>query len=103
MGKRSFQVISLVIMILFGLGITSRTVNAAKLGPIYEDRQLVNEQQAAQTPIPTVSSTSAVIETPDERVLPPVGDNAGLVLGASVLVLIVIGGVVLSSRRKPKH
>ncbi|OGO11958.1 MAG: hypothetical protein A2Y53_01520 [Chloroflexi bacterium RBG_16_47_49] len=103
MEKRSFDVISLLIMILFGLGMTSRTVSAANRGPIYEEGQLASEQLAAQTPSPTVSPAIPVTETPESRVLPPVGDNAGLVLGASVLVLIVIGGVVISSRRKPKH
>jgi len=41
--------------------------------------------------------------TPPDRTLPPIGGNAGLVLGASVLVLIIIGGVVFISRRKAKH
>ena len=60
-------------------------------------------QLAAQTPIATVSPSIIEAETPEPRVLPPVGGNAGLVFGASVLVLIIIGGVVFSSRRKPKH
>jgi hypothetical protein len=47
-------------------------------------------------------STSETI-TQADRVLPRVGGNAGLVLGASVLVLIIIGGVVLTSRKKAKH
>jgi LPXTG-motif cell wall-anchored protein len=35
-------------------------------------------------------------------VLPPIGSNAGLVIGASVLVLIIIGGV-LGARRRQNH
>jgi hypothetical protein len=54
------------------------------------------------TPMPTVTTPVALIQTPADRVLPPVGSNAGLVLGASVLVLIIIGGV-LGSRRRLKH
>ncbi len=38
-----------------------------------------------------------------ERTLPPIGANAGLVLAATVLVLIIIGGVVFTSRRRAKH
>ncbi len=59
--------------------------------------------QVAATLLPT---PSAVIEagypTPTPRTLPPVGSNAGLVIGASVLVLIIIGGV-LSGRLRQKH
>jgi hypothetical protein len=65
--------------------------------------QSVRSQQAVQTPIPWVSPTMAVIETPESRVLPPVGSNAGLVIGASVLVLIIIIGGVLNYRRRQNH
>jgi hypothetical protein len=58
--------------------------------------------QVDQTPIPTVSPSLVAVETPGSRELPPVGRNAGLVIGASVLVLIIIIGV-LSSRRREKH
>lgn len=57
--------------------------------------------QAAPTPIP--AQGSSVSETPEARVMPPVGSNAGLVLGAAVLVLIIISGVIISSRWKAKH
>jgi hypothetical protein len=67
------------------------------------DKQLMSEPPAAQTPVPTLSTSPPVTETPEPRLLPPVGANAGLVLGASVLVLIVLGGVMLISRRRPKH
>lgn len=60
------------------------------------------------TPTPTLQPTQPPViidvdATPPDRVLPPIGSNAGLVLGASVLVLIIIGGLVLGSRRKVKH
>ncbi len=63
------------------------------------------DQQTAPTLIPTppplvapgVSATAT-----EARILPPVGSNAGLVLAASVLVLIIIGGV-LGARSRQKH
>ena len=57
-------------------------------------------QVVEPTQIPASTSETT---TPADRVLPPLGGNAGLVLGASVLVLIIIGGVVLTSRKKAKH
>jgi hypothetical protein len=65
-------------------------------------RQSSSGQKTVETPFPTVAPSIPVIETPESRVLPPVGKNAGLVIGASVLVLIIIGGV-LSSRRRQNH
>jgi hypothetical protein len=59
-------------------------------------------QQAEQTPVPVVPSPQGAVDTQESRELPPVGSNAGLVIGASVLVLIIIGGV-LGSRRREKH
>ena len=50
-------------------------------------------QLPGEPPIPTL----------EPRILPAVGGNAGLVIGASVLVLIIIGGVVLTARRRAKH
>jgi len=58
--------------------------------------------QAAPTKVSTLSPTEEVNETPEKRELPPVGRNAGLVIGASVLVLIIISGV-LGTRRRSKH
>jgi hypothetical protein len=57
--------------------------------------------QATQTPIPV--ELLPLTETPEARILPSVGNNAGLVLGATTLVLIIIGGVVISSRWRSKH
>ena len=59
-------------------------------------------QQESGTPVPTEVASAALVETPEARRLPPVGSNAGLVIGASVIVLIIIGGV-LGTRRKLKH
>ncbi len=59
-------------------------------------------QQAASTPVPTDSQSATVSVTPESRLLPPIGSNAGLVIGASVLVLIIIGGV-LGVRARAKH
>lgn len=57
----------------------------------------------APTLIPTVTSSYTTIDaTPELRILPQVGSNAGLVIGASVLVLIIIGGV-LGARARQKH
>jgi hypothetical protein len=97
------HLLSGLIIILAGLailGISSQNASAH----LREQgiRQFTRDQQAALTPIPTISPSIAVIATPESRVLPPVGSNAGLVIGASVLVLIIIGGV-LSARRKPNH
>ncbi len=65
---------------------------------------LVNQQSS-----PTLRPTSPPMVAPGitatasaSRTLPPVGANAGLVIGASVLVLIIIGGV-LSARLRSKH
>ena len=91
----------LAVLILFVIA----TKNASAAGQVQSqaDRQLGSEPQAAGTPVPTVSPSISPTETAESRTLPSVGDNAYVVLGASVLVLIIIGGVVFSTRRKPKH
>jgi hypothetical protein len=76
---------------------------AAVQKPFPVGLQRMSGQEAAQTPVPTQAEIPEVTETPEERILPAVGGNAGLVFGASVLVLIIIGGVMLFSRRKSKH
>lgn len=74
-----------------------------------DNHGLLDERNAIDstaTPIPLPTVTPVILAgttTPPDRILPPIGGNAGLVLGASVLVLIIIGGVVLTSRRKAKH
>ncbi len=70
---------------------------------IYHDRDeralyhLV-EQEVTPTDTPFITQ----VETPSDRVLPPVGSNALLDLGAIVIVMIIIGGV-LGVRRRQKH
>jgi hypothetical protein len=57
-----------------------------------------------QTPFPTTSAVLPTdIDATQARILPAVGSNAGLVLGATVLVLIIIAGVIISSRWRGKH
>jgi hypothetical protein len=94
-----------LIIILAGLivlGAGSQNLIAYAKEQEHRIRQSAGDQQAAPTLIPTISPSVVEVETPEARVLPPVGSNAGLVIGASVLVLIIIGGV-LSAQRKPKH
>ena len=98
------QLLGLVI-VLVGLIIlvaSSQNASANFRGQFQGNRLTEIDQQIVETPVVTLSTSVAVIETPESRVLPPVGSNAGLVIGASVLVLIIIGGV-LGSLRKPKH
>lgn len=88
----------LIISLVITVGVSASTVRF--------DRTLVLEDSrpvSAPTLIPTVYSSSPVdYPTPESRILPDVGSNALLVIGASVLVLIIIGGV-LSARLRPKH
>jgi hypothetical protein len=94
-----YLIITLAGLAILGAGLQNSSAYAREQGI----RQYAGGQQAAPTLIPTISPSIAVVETtPESRVLPPVGSNAGLVIGASVLVLIIIVGV-LSARRKPNH
>jgi hypothetical protein len=68
-----------------------------------EQTASIKYQLATQSPIQTAAPTSQNSETPESREMPPIGNNALLVFGASVLVLIIIGGVLISSRLKSKH
>jgi hypothetical protein len=93
---------SLLVFILFFLVFT-QSARAA-----YEEQQRLfidtnRGTELTQTPIPQQSTNPELSETPSDRILPPVGDNAAMVLGASLLVLIIIGGVMFSSQRKQKH
>jgi hypothetical protein len=84
------------------IGMTSNIASAHI--PSHESYAIYNagNLQADQTPIPTVSPSLVAVDNPESRTLPPVGRNAGLVIGASVLVLIIIGAV-LGIRRREKH
>jgi len=101
--KKHLMIWSFIILAgLVILGASSQKANAYFGGENQGIRRSASDQVLAPTLIPTVSPSIAVIATPEARVLPPVGSNAGLVIGASVLVLIIIVGV-LSARRKPNH
>jgi hypothetical protein len=92
----------LVLAGVFILGVNSQYVNAKSSGKYLDISQLATNLQAVETPVPTIIPSATAIGTPASRVLPPVGKNAGLVIGASVIVLIIIGGV-LGSRRRQNH
>ena len=89
--------------ILFGFVSSYQTVSADSSTHGEYRGILVQIQQADPTQQPTSpSSNGAGSPTPTPRVLPSVGKDAGLVIGASVLVLIIIGGV-LGARLRRKH
>jgi len=85
------------------LGVFARSVHAGDSQSGQSGLLLVIEGTSTQTLISTVTPSFIVTETPAPRALPAVGGNAGLVCGAIVLVLIIIGGVMFSSRKKAKH
>jgi hypothetical protein len=87
-------------VIIYGSGF--HTAMARSPGDNHGVVWAVSAQQVDQTPAPSDVSSADLIETPEARQLPPVGSNAGLIIGASVIVLIIIGGV-LGTRRKLKH
>jgi hypothetical protein len=92
-------------LLLLGLAILGSHGQAASANFNGQDHNAslqVMDQQVAPTLIPTSLPVAIENPTPEDRVLPPVGSNAGLVAGAIVLVLIIIGGV-LSSRLRAKH
>jgi hypothetical protein len=101
MTKNRFVGLIIVIMGLFFLGFGSHHASAY----IYTQNQGDSpwrEQLAVNTDQPTLQAVSEAAATPEERVMPPVWSNAGLVLGASVLVLIIVGAV-LGVRLREKH
>lgn len=85
------------------VGISAHAGRAAGEQPFMANKLGQRNSEASQTTLTTQADTPVVTETPAERVLPPVGGNAGLVLGASVLVIIILAGVMLFSKRKTKH
>jgi hypothetical protein len=84
------------------IGITSKSASAHIPSQEQYVMQKASNLQVDQTPIPTAAASMVAVENPESRILPPVGNNAGLVLGASVLVLIIIGAVI-GLRRREKH
>jgi hypothetical protein len=100
--KNRYYCLFFVIAGVICISLTSQSASAHN--PLI-DRQMAQSSshlRAYQTLLPTVAPSQELVETSNSRTLPPVGSNAGLVIGASVLVLIIIGGV-LGSRRKEKH
>ena len=94
-----------MLLVLAGLITIGGPLNSASAQINLQNHQIERAsriQQSDQTPIPTASPSLAAIDTADSREMPPLGSNAGLVIGASVLVLIIIGGV-LGTRRREKH
>jgi hypothetical protein len=92
----------LIIVLLVPLLVSSKSASARIIEQDGETRLLAGNLQVEQTPVPEVAASQPVVDAQDSRELPPVGSNSGLVIGASVLVLIIIGGV-LGSRRRQKH
>jgi len=101
MTKNRFAGLIIVIVGLFFLGIGSQHASA-DINAQNQGKDPWREQLASSTNLPTPLAVSEVAPTPEVRVLPPVWSNAGLVLGASVLVLIIVGGV-LGARLREKH
>jgi hypothetical protein len=96
--------ISWLLLLLAGLIIFGGMVREASANYSGDNREAGKHPQAYLpeiTPMPT-DSVSVSVNANGDRQLPPVGSNSGLVIGASVLVLIIIGGV-LGSRRRIKH
>ncbi len=89
-----------IIIILMGLAFLSVEGRAAKAFSDTDKGEY--HLLAAATPLPTAESIPIEGPTPTARILPPVGRNAGLVIGAGMLVLIIFIGV-LSSRLRSKH
>ncbi len=58
--------------------------------------------QAGSTPTPDPFQLTLIPTLAADRTLPAVGTNAGLVCGASVLVMIILGGLVWSRWRRLK-
>jgi hypothetical protein len=81
----------------------TRTASAMQADVLKEEREFAKYQLETQSPIQSAVPTLQSTEAPESREMPPIGNNALLVFGASVLVLIIIGGVLISSRLKSKH
>jgi hypothetical protein len=101
MTNNRFAGLIIVILGLFILGVGSHRASA-DISFQNHGKDPWREQMAANTDSPTPLAVSEVAPTPEERVLPPVWSNASLVLAASVLVLIIVGGV-LGVRLREKH
>ncbi len=98
---RSFPLLFIIVLLVTS-GVSSKSAIAHIIEQDGGTKISAGNLQVAQTPVPEVTASQVVVDAQDSRELPPVGSNAGLVIGASVLVLIIIGGV-LGSRRREKH
>jgi hypothetical protein len=100
--KHSHWLVALLVGIMV-LGSFTRIANAMNTEVIGEEKEFEKYQLATQSLVQSAAPTLQATEAPESREMPPVGNNALLVFGASVLVMIIIGGVLLSSRLKSKH
>jgi hypothetical protein len=93
-------IVSISMMLIAG---HRQIAHAMPIKPVLEARDTALHQQTTPAPYQTANPTGQITPTPVDRELPPVGNNAILILGGSLLVLIIIGGVMISSRLKSKH
>jgi hypothetical protein len=103
MKNRMFILLMVLMVGLFLLGTRAHKALAFAQKQSQVHNFLMSGFVITQTPVADAYPINTVTETPEERKLPAVGSNAILVLGASILVLIVIWGVMFSSRRRSKH
>jgi hypothetical protein len=101
-GSMKKQALVWLVILVFGLEILSGSIVMASAHAGLQAQVPLPAPKNQVTPLPTDAAITQADATPEVRVLPPVGSNAGLVIGAVVLVLIIIGGV-LSARLRPKH
>ena len=91
-----FAVISVWLIIIAGISLLNIRDSRALTDPAYELRHkkgadFRNLDQQEPTPPPEAASENSTIEL-------PVAHNPGLVFGAVILVIIIIGGVIINSR-----
>ncbi len=101
MKKHLFWPLLIIVVLVTLMG----SLKSASAHVSEQDRQTLlsaGNLQVEQTPVPEISVSQEGVDAQVSREMPSVGSNAGLVIGASVLVLIIIGGV-LGSRRREKH
>jgi hypothetical protein len=99
---RFLRLISLLMFSMFFLVLT-HDAKADYQGQLRSFIDTKSGTEVTQTPIPQYPASPIESEIPTDRTLPPVGNNAAMIWGASILVLIIIGGVMIFSRRKSKH
>jgi len=99
---RFIRLMSLLMFSLFFLVFT-QDARAEYYGQHHSLIDTRSGTEVTQTPIPQYPASPTESVIPTDRTLPPVGNNAAMIWGASVLVLIIIGGVMIFSRRKSKH